>query len=140
MDLVAILSTDVLPYVVTNTTGVSYIFMISSKRSFHISTPIMFSICSNHYNLGKLQFFDFLSKWLLDLVCSVHIVTITTWTNFTIFLDLVCSVYVVTITTGVTYNFKITSESSLHISVPSMFCVCSNQTWKLSKSLHRRGF
>ena len=46
--------------VVAITTGENYSFIISSKSGFHISGPSMFSICSNHFNWGKLYFYDFL--------------------------------------------------------------------------------
>ena len=99
-------------YVVTNTTWVSYIFMISSKSGLHISSSIMLSICFNHYNWGKLYFILFPLK-----VASI-------------FFDLVCSVYVVTNTTEVHYSFMITSKSGFHIPGPSMFSMCSSHyTW-----------
>ena len=86
-------------YVVTNKTEVNYSFMSSSKSGFQISGPSMFSTNSNHYDWGKLYH-----------ISGPRI-----------------SVYVVIIRTGVTHSFIISSKSGLHISVPNMFCICSNQ-------------
>ena len=77
-----------------------------------------------------------MASQFLDLVCSVHIVTITTGANYTIFLDLVCSDYEVTITTGVTCSFIISSKNCLHISVPSMFWIWEYICRQNSNQIH----
>ena len=66
-------------YVVTITIGVTYSFMISSISGFHISRPSMFSICSNHFNFGKLN----VKNWIFfSLKIRVIIAPLVIWTTF----------------------------------------------------------
>ena len=69
----------------------------------------MCNIYCNHENRNVLVSSSLLKKWhFLDLLCAVHVVTITTGSSYSNrsllkkwhFLDLLCSVHVVTITIG----------------------------------------
>ena len=81
----------------------------------------------------------------LDLVCSVHVVTITNGVNYSfmicfksgfdihgpifmvfIFMDLVCSVHLTTITNGINYSVRISFKNGFNISGPSMFSIWEN--------------
>ena len=73
----------------------------------------MFSTCIYHYKWVIYSNRICLKKWnFLDLVCSVHIFTITTGLSYRNrislkkwhFPDLVCTVHVLTITTGLSYR------------------------------------
>ena len=73
------------------------------------SGPYMCNIYCNHEKRNLLVKSSLLKKWhFLDLVCLVHVVTITTGSSYSNrsllkkwhFLDLLCSVHVVTITIG----------------------------------------
>ena len=78
-----------------------------------LSGPNMCNICCNHENRSVFFKSPLLKKWhYLDLVSSVHVVTITTGLRYSNrsrlklwhFLDLVCSVPIVTMTIVVSYS------------------------------------
>ena len=86
---------------------------ILSPQKVAFSWPSMFSTCSNYNNWVNYCNRSLLKKWhYLDLICSEHVVTITTGLSYSNrsllkkwhFLDLVCSVYVVTITSVLNYS------------------------------------
>ena len=77
------------------------------------SRPYICTTCCNHDNKYILVKYPLLKKkHFLELLCSVHVVTITTgfsYSNRSLlkkwhFLDLVCSAHIETITTGCSYS------------------------------------
>ena len=78
-----------------------FICGINDMRRVALSGHSMLCTCINHHNGSSYTNSSRLKKWhFLDLVCSIHVVTITTWLSYSNrkclkkrhFLNLICAV------------------------------------------------